>query len=135
MDDFSAGRGGLFAALKNIAATLIASGQTRLELLANEVEEEKLRAVRILVMAFGSAIFLGVGTLVLVAFLCAVFWDSRLLVLGLSAAIFLAGGILFFIGLRQACHRPDRMFAASIAELEEDLRQLKAAVGHNASAE
>ena len=73
MDEFSAGRGGLFAALKNIGATLLASGQTRLALLANEIEEEKLRALRILLMVLGTVFFLGAGALVLILFLTVLF--------------------------------------------------------------
>ena len=34
---------GLLSALRNIAATVLASGKTRLELLSNEIEVEKLR--------------------------------------------------------------------------------------------
>lgn len=135
MDEFSAGRGGLFAALKNIGATLLASGQTRLALLANEIEEEKLRALRILLMALGTVFFLGAGALVLTLFLTVLFWDSRVVVLGCACGIFLAAGIYFLLGLRQALQRPERMFAASIAELEEDLRQLKATLGHDAPSE
>ena len=39
--------GGLLSALKNIAATLLASGRTRLELLSNEIEEGKLRVIEL----------------------------------------------------------------------------------------
>ena len=49
MSDMQGGENsGLFAALKNIAATLLVSGKTRLELLGNEIEEEKLRAMQLL---------------------------------------------------------------------------------------
>ena len=53
----------------------------------------------------------------------------------LICGILLALGFYFLLGLRQALQRPERMFAASIAELEEDLRQLKATLGHDAPAE
>ena len=135
MDEFSAGRGGLFTALKNIAGTLLASGRTRLELLANEIEEEKLRAVHTLLMVLATAFFLGAGMIVLILFLTALFWESRVLVLGLSCSLLLVLGVSFLFGLRRALHRPERMFAASIAELEEDLRQLKTALGHDTPAE
>ena len=72
----------MFAALKNIAATLLASGKTRLELFANELEEEKLRAFQMLVMALGMVFCLGAGMLILILFLTVLFWESRVLVLG-----------------------------------------------------
>ena len=37
------GREGLFAALRNVLATLLAIGKTRAELLVTELEEEKYR--------------------------------------------------------------------------------------------
>ena len=54
---------GLFAALKGIAATLLVSGKTRLELLGNEIEEEKLRAIHLLLLAQSMAFCLAVGVL------------------------------------------------------------------------
>lgn len=131
MNDFTeAGGGGLFVALKRIAALLLSSGKTRLELLANEIEEEKLRALQLLLIALCVAFFLCAGTLTAILFLTALFWESRLVVLGLSCAGFMLLGLFFLQRFKQAWQRPDRMFAASLAELQEDLRQLKAAVGH-----
>ena len=86
MSVFAGEQAGLFAALKNIVATLLASGRTRLELLANEVAEEKLHLIRLLLLALGMMFFLAMGMLVLLAFLTALFWESRLLVLGLAVA-------------------------------------------------
>lgn len=133
MDEFSGARGGLFAALKNSAATLLASGKTRLELLANEVEEEKLRAAQMLAMALGAAFCLSLGVLVLILLLTVLFWESRAFVLGASSAVLLAIGFYCLAGFQRARQRPERMFAASIAELEEDLRQLKATLDHDAA--
>ena len=121
---------GLFAALKGIAATLLASGKTRLELLGNEIEEEKLRAMQLLLLAQGMVYCFGVGVILLVALVSVLFRDSRLLVLGVFALLFLAAGGFFLARFKQATQRPDRVFAASLAELKEDLRQLKAAMGH-----
>jgi uncharacterized membrane protein YqjE len=120
----------LFAALKNITATLLASGKTRLELLGNEIEEEKLRAIQLVLMAQGMVFCFGVGTLFAVVLLTMIFWDSRILVLGTLTVLFLVLGGVFLTLFRRATHRPERVFAASIAELQEDIRQLKAAVGH-----
>ena len=121
---------GLFAALKNIAATLLSSGKTRLELLGNEIEEEKLRAMQLLLLAQGMVYCFGVGVILLVALISVLFWDSRLFVLGVFALLFLLAGGFFLARFKKATQRPDRVFAASLAELKEDLRQLKAAMGH-----
>ena len=113
-----------------IAATLLASGKTRLELLGNEIEEEKLRAMQLLLMAQGMVFCFGVGVILAVALISSLFWDNRLLVLGLFALLFLVAGGFFYSRFKNATQRPDRAFAASLAELQEDLRQLKAAMGH-----
>lgn len=122
--------GSLLSALKNIAATLLASGKTRLELLGNEIEEEKLRALQLVFMALGMAFCFGLGILLVVALFVALFWESRLLVIGFFAGIFLALGGFFLARFRGMARRPEKAFAASIAELQEDLRQLKSIVGH-----
>jgi uncharacterized membrane protein YqjE len=127
--------GGLFAALKNIAANLLAGGKTRLELLGNEIEEEKRRAVYLFVMAQAMLFCCGVGLLLAVALLAALFWDNRLLVLGATSALFLILAAVFYNRVTRETQRPEGVFAASIAELQEDLRQLKAVLGHESRPE
>ena len=126
----SAAHGGLFTALKDIAATLLVSGRTRLELLGNEIEEEKLRAIQLLLVAQFMAFFLVLGIVLAVGLLTLLLWDHRFVVLGASSLVCLALGGYFYGAFRRTAQRPDRVFAASIAELQEDLRQLKAAAGH-----
>lgn len=131
MSDMQGGENsGLFAALKNIAATLLVSGKTRLELLGNEIEEEKLRAIQLVLMAQGMVFCFGVGVMLAVALLAVTFWESRVIVLGASVVVFLVLGGVFFSMFKRATHRPGRVFSASIAELQEDIRQLKEAAGH-----
>lgn len=120
--------GGLFPALKNLAATLLASGRTRLDLLANEFEEEKLRAVRLLLLTQGAMFCLGLGILFGIGLLALVFHEHAALIIGACSVLFLGLTALLYGAIRSASHRPQRAFGASLAELEEDLRQLKAAV-------
>ena len=131
-DNTGRDRRGLLPGLKNVAATLLTTGKTRLELLGNEIEAEKLRALRLLLLAQVMVFCFGVGTLLAVALTTALFWDNRLLVLGLSCVLFLALGGFVYTRFKRVTQRPpeDAVFAASIAELKEDLRQLKAAAGH-----
>lgn len=118
----------LFSALKNLAATLLASGKTRLELLGNELEEEKLRLFRLFLMALGLAFCLSASLLVFILFLTAAFWESRVLILGVFCAVLLIASARLALGLKRAVQRPRRMFDASLSELEEDVRQLRAAM-------
>ena len=115
------------AATKNSAATLLAAGRTRLELLGNEIREEKLHALRLLFLSQIFAFCLMVGTILAVALLIVVFWDHRVLLLGGFVASFFVVGGFAYVALRRSLHSDRRLFSASIAELGEDLRQLKGA--------
>jgi uncharacterized membrane protein YqjE len=118
---------GLFATLKDIATTLLTTGRTRLELLSNEIEEEKLRALRLLLLGQAMMFCLGIGVLLAVAWLALLFWESSLLLMGGFAILFILLGGAFLRAFLGATQRSQPAFASSLAELEEDLRQLKAA--------
>ena len=122
------GGGGVFAAVVNLATTLLASARTRLELLSNEVAEEKMRAMRLLIAAQGMLFCLGLAVVMAVGWLCVQFWEARLLVLAIGFAFFLIMAFVFYRFLRFYAERPQRVFDASIAELQEDIRQLKVAL-------
>lgn len=119
--------GGPFAALRTIAATLLESGQTRLALLGNELEVQKRRALRELLLAQALLFCLMLGVLLGVALLTAVFWEQRLLVLGALTVLFLGLAAGLFARLQRLKVEAEPAFAGSLAELQEDLRQLRAA--------
>lgn len=116
---------GLLASLRRLAATLVAVFQTRLELLATEVEEERTRLGRLLLLGAAAAFFLALGMLTLTLFVIVLFWDThRLLVTGLLAALYLGAGLaIAFAARREALARP-RLFAASLSELAKDREHL-----------
>ena len=117
-------RGGLFNSLRMLAATLVATGQTRLELLSTEIEEERIRLGSMLLWTL-AALFCAALCIVLVTlWMVVVFWDHRLLALGILAFLFLLGALLAGrIALGKARAKP-RLFAASIRELSKDCEQL-----------
>ena len=82
-----AGSGGLFAGATNGATALLATGRTRLELLGNELKEEKLRAVRLLLLSQMLAFCAALGTVLLVALLVVVYWENRAIVLAWSLVL------------------------------------------------
>lgn len=130
MSSRPAGREGLFASLKNVAATLLVMGQTRLELLGNEIETQKLQALRILLLAQALIFCAGLGVLLLVMLLALLAWEQRLWLVGGIAAVFAGAAVFFYRALMRAIHTPEPAFAATLAELREDIRNLKAATGH-----
>jgi uncharacterized membrane protein YqjE len=129
------GGGGLFASLKRLAATLAEIVHTRVELLGNEIALEKQRVLRLLLLAQAMMFCLGFGTLLIVALIVMLTWDQHLVVVGMFALLFLGLAIFLFAAIRRALHPPESVFAASLAELQEDIRQLKAVTGHDKSAD
>jgi uncharacterized membrane protein YqjE len=57
-------------------------------------------------------------------------WDQRVIVLSCLSVLFVGLAVACYAALRRSTVASDNMFAASLAELQEDLRQLKAEAGH-----
>ena len=119
--------GGLLQSLRNLAATLVAVLQTRLELLILEFEEERVRLGRLLALAIVAVFFLSLAVLMFTMFVVVLFWDSyRLPAIGMLAAIYLVvGGAAAVAARRQAAMR-SRLFSSSLAELVKDRQRLDA---------
>jgi uncharacterized membrane protein YqjE len=127
-EDFAAGAkraGGLLGSLKNLASTLIAVAETRLQLLANELHAEKLRLAQLGLYAAAAVFFFALGIIMLTLLAIVAFWDShRLLAIGGFAAIYLLLGIAFGVtAIRRATERT-HLFEDSLKELAKDREQL-----------
>lgn len=119
------GREGLFVALKNLFATLLAIGKTRAELLVTEIEEEKFRLMSMWSKAIGASFLFALGLIMFVFCIALAFWEQRVLVFGLFSAVFIAGGFLLVSSLRRQAAQPSKLFRSSLAELESDMTQLR----------
>ena len=118
--------GSLGSRLRGTIAGALGILQTRLELLATEFQEEKLRLGSLLGYAAAAFFFLGFGAVMLALFLTVLVWDShRLLALGVFAALFLAIGLSAALVALRIARQGSRLFAASIAELAQDREMLK----------
>ncbi|MCY7304754.1 MAG: phage holin family protein [Rhodoferax sp.] len=126
----SAGRPGLFSSLKLTAGTFLAIGQTRLELLANELEVQKLQLLRMLLLAQALLFCAAVGLVLLVALAALLWWEQRIVVVGVAAALFVAATTWCARTLMGLVNAPEPAFAATLAELRQDVQNLKAASRH-----
>lgn len=115
---------GLFAALRNLLAALLASGRMRLELLGIEIQEERIRLLGLLALGVGALFLLGLGIVLLIVFFAVVFWEQRVAVFGISALLAVGGGFLLLGRLKRQAAQPSQMFQASLAELDADLASL-----------
>lgn len=121
----TAGESGLFASLRALSSSLLAVIQTRLELLALDLAEERERLTALLGIALAALFFLGIGVILLVFLVIVAFWDThRLLVTGgLTVLFLLTGGGLAALALHRLRNKP-KLFSASLAELAKDRQQL-----------
>lgn len=121
----------MLSSLKNLSVTLLAMAQTRLGLLGNELQVQKILLVQLLglllalMLSAGLAIVLGLGLAV------AVWWEQRVLVLGLSAVIFVAVALFCFLRLQRVLNPAEAAFDASLAALKDDMAMLRAATHNN----
>ena len=115
----------LTESLKRLAGTMLFIAQTRLELLANELEEERLHFEQTLLYSGIALLFFGLSIMLLTVFVVVVFWDSqRLLVLGSLATLFFIAGLLVWNASRNLIRKKSKLFSASLAELSSDRDQL-----------
>lgn len=116
---------GIVQSLRKLAATLVALLRTRLELLATELEEERIRFLQLLFWAAAALFFFAISVLLLTVLIVVVFWDSyRTASIAVLAGIFLAAGIGTAIGVRNRLNARPRLFSASLDELAKDKDQL-----------
>lgn len=115
----------LMGSIKRLLSTLTSVVSTRLELLANELQEERLHLTQMLVFTLLTLFCFGIGLLLLTAFIVMLFWDEyRLAVLATLSFIFLALGVLMAMILRSKMETKPRLFSASLAELGKDREYL-----------
>ncbi len=107
--------------IKRLLSTLIAIAATRLELLANELNEERLHLGRMLLYFLSALFCFGLGIMLVTMFVVVLFWDDhRLAALGGGAVMFFAFGGLLAFKLRNFIQLRSKLFSASLAELARD---------------
>lgn len=119
--------GGLLSSIKALLATLLAMAQTRLELVANEMEENRLRIIRLMFYSLFMMFFFSLGVILLTLLVIAIFWDShRILVIGLLALSYLS--IAAWLATYVVCQRKAGrgVFTATLAELAKDRAAIEA---------
>jgi uncharacterized membrane protein YqjE len=116
--------GGLLDSLSALAAMLVASVHTRIELLAIDLEEGYRRWLTLFLLVQAALFCIGVGLLLATAMIIVIYWDShRLLVLGAVAGAYVIAGLAFLVFARYTANTRPRLFATSLSELVKDGQQ------------
>ena len=108
-----------------MAGTLLAIFQTRLELLASEMEEARLNFELMLLYGSIALFFFGLAIILLTILFVVLLWDSyRLPVLGSFIGMYLVAGLLAWNALRRVAREKSKLFSTSLAALADDRDQL-----------
>jgi uncharacterized membrane protein YqjE len=112
---------GLAGSIARLARTALAVLRTRLEILATEIEEERIRFAGLALMVAAIAFCVQMAVLLGVIFLVVLLWEShRLVTLGVLSGTFLVAGVALFLWLRHRLRTRPRMFASTLGELTKD---------------
>ena len=117
---------GLMGSARRLAASLLSVVSIRLELLANELQEERLRLTQMFIFLLVALFCFGMALLLFTIFIVVLFWDThRLAVLGGLSMAFLALGALAWLSLRNKVRQGSPLFSISLAELNKDKKHLE----------
>lgn len=112
---------GLLVAATALLKTVIAIAHTRLQMLALDLEEDRLYLLQIVKSMLLTVFYMATSIILLTVFTVTLFWENhRLLVLVLLAAgFFLAALLSWWCTLSRIRLKP-ALFSASLAELNKD---------------
>jgi uncharacterized membrane protein YqjE len=121
----TAAHGGLLQSIRHLAGSLLGAARTRLEILATEIEEERVRLEQLLLIALAAAFCFLMGIVLCVALVIIYYWDThRLLAAGVLAAAFLAASAVLGLILRGQARARPKLFAVTRGELAKDQAML-----------
>ncbi len=115
----------MLGSIKRLLSTLTSVASTRLELLANELYEERLHVEQMLLHFFSALFFFGMTIMLLTVFVVVLFWDThRLAVLAGLSTLFFVLGLIVVNRLQKIARTKSKLFSVSLTELARDREQL-----------
>jgi uncharacterized membrane protein YqjE len=118
---------GFLGALRGAGATLVEIASVRAALFGVELREEVERRKRAFVLAACAGALLYLALLLVTFLFVAIFWDThRLAAIATMAGAYLGAAATILLVLRVESSGKTPAFAATLAELEHDLRDLRA---------
>ena len=116
---------GLLASLQRLMTTLLDILQTRVDIVATEFEEERVRLRELVMFGVMTLFFVSVGLTLVTLFVVSLYWDThRLQVLGGVAVLYLGLGAISGICLCRRLKSRPRIFSTTLSELAKDKDQL-----------
>jgi uncharacterized membrane protein YqjE len=117
---------GLLGSASHLLAVLVSAAETRVGILATELQEERVRLGRLLLVGAATLFCLGLGIVLLSVFVVVLYWDSdRLAVLGLLSGLFLGLGVVNAIVLAVVSRSNPRALRGTVEVLAKDRESLE----------
>jgi uncharacterized membrane protein YqjE len=99
---------------------------TRFDLFVTELEEERERLKRTLVLTLLLFFGLSLGFILFTIFIAALFWDKGwIAAIGLMSALYIGIGVIAGVKLRSAILQRPRLFPSTLDVLAKDRDQLR----------
>lgn len=116
---------GFLSALRRLGASLVGILHTRAELLARELERERVRVTRLLLLGVVALFFFALGAITFTVFIVVLFWDSqRLVAIGFLTVFYFAVSIGLALFIKRGAAQAAKPFASTIAQLKKDREEL-----------
>jgi uncharacterized membrane protein YqjE len=118
--------GGLFSSVRRVADTCVSSVHNRVELVALELQEEKIRLVRLLLWT-GAALFAAflAITVITIAVVQLVPEDKRNIAISVFGLLYAIVAIVVALKLRSEIRNAPPPLADTLSELKKDLQSLR----------
>lgn len=112
--------------VRNLAGSLVAMIQTRLELASVELAEERTRLMKVALLACFGLVFFGIGLVTLTGLIAILFWDTyRWQALGALTVLYLLLCAICLAYARNLVRNAPPMLEATLAEIDKDREILR----------
>lgn len=120
---------GLLSSVTAFSRTAVSIVHTRLQLLALDLEEDRLHLLQMIQLILLMGFCLAVGMILLTVLIAVLFWDThRELILGLLATGFFLSSFLLWRYITKKMKEKPTIFSSSLAELLKDWQSLDSRV-------
>jgi len=116
----------LLRSVVQLAGSLLAAAETRVDLFATELREDGERGVRLLAWALAALLTAILGALMAGVTLIIVFWDTHRVTAAVSVtAVFLAAAVACALIFRRRLRDKPRLLDATRSELQQDVAAIR----------
>lgn len=111
--------------MQRLLGSLLSVLQTRIEIVATELEEERERVKELVLYGVFALVFISLGMITLTVFVTLWLWESYgVHALGVIGAVLLGTGIAIALRARRNERARPRLFSTTLAELRKDHQTL-----------